>query len=134
MGTLLKRLMLGATWLFLCLIMRSRVIGEEEVEMIPSGCCDWPSCYDTRTQLCLDPCLNTWSQCPGKLFLMNCYSQYMSPFGPLPVQCFPDAVPFLDDIEEKGISGDAQTVREQIHQMMNVKDCHQTTGICRPRE
>ena len=30
----------------------------------PSGCCDWPSCYDERTQLCLDTCLNTWTQGP----------------------------------------------------------------------
>ena len=49
----------------------------------PSGCCDWPSCYDERTGLCLDTCLGTWAQCPAKLFLMNCYSQYLSPFGKL---------------------------------------------------
>ena len=61
----------------------------------PSGCCDWPSCYDERVQLCLDTCLNTWTQCPAKLFLMTCYSPYMSPFGELPLQCFPDAAPHI---------------------------------------
>ena len=71
----------------------------------PSGCCDWPSCYDERTQLCLDTCLNTWSQCPRKLFLMTCYSEYMSPFGALPLQCFPDAAPHIDEAEEKGLTG-----------------------------
>ena len=30
--------------------------------LAPTGCCDWPSCYDERTQLCLDTCLKTWSQ------------------------------------------------------------------------
>ena len=61
----------------------------------PSGCCDWPSCYDERTQLCLDTCLNTWTQCPAKQTMMFCYSQYMSPFGELPLQCFPDAASHL---------------------------------------
>ena len=56
----------------------------------PSRCCDWPSCYDERVGLCLDTCLGTWAQSPSKLFLMNCYSQYLSPFGELPLQCFPD--------------------------------------------
>ena len=86
------RLMLGATWLCLCFLMGNRVIGEEEVEMIPSGCCDWPSCYDTRTQvchltliflmiplfkLCLDACQKVWIQCPSKLVLLSCYSRFL---------------------------------------------------------
>ena len=86
------RPMLGATWLCLCFIMVNRVIGEEEVEMIPSGCCDWPSCYDTRTQvchltlidlmiplfkLCLDACQKVWIQCPSKLVLLSCYSRFL---------------------------------------------------------
>ena len=86
------RLMLGATWLCLCFLMVNRVLGEEEVEMIPSGCCDWPSCYDTRTQvchltliflmiplfkLCLDACQKVWIQCPSKLVLLSCYSRFL---------------------------------------------------------
>merc|ERR1712096_142928 len=100
----------------------------------PSGCCDWPSCYDERVQLCLDTCLNTWSQCPPKLFLMSCYSKYMSPFGQLPLQCFPDAAPHIDEAEEKGLTGAPKEVREQIHKLMNEKTCHPRTGICRPHE
>ena len=146
------RPMLGATWLCLCFIMVNRVIGEEEVEMIPSGCCDWPSCYDTRTQvchltlidlmiplfkLCLDACQKVWIQCPSKLVLLSCYSRFlpkdfnrysiqwlkvvasnyfiirfMSPFGALPVQCFPDALQHLDLIQEKGITGTGEQVGE----------------------
>ena len=142
------RLMLGATWLCLCFLMVNRVLGEEEVEMIPSGCCDWPSCYDTRTQvchltliflmiplfkLCLDACQKVWIQCPSKLVLLSCYSRFlskdfnrykkvsasnyfiirfMSPFGALPVQCFPDALQHLDLIQEKGITGTGEQVGE----------------------
>jgi hypothetical protein len=84
--------------------------GGLEDDLVPSGCCDWPSCYDSRTELCLDTCHNTWAQCPRKLFLMSCYSEYMSPFGALPVQCFPDAAPYLDEIEEKGLTGSPQLV------------------------
>ena len=76
----------------------------------PSGCCDWPSCFDERTQLCLNTCLMTWSQCPKKLFLMTCYSEYMSPFGALPLQCFPDAAPHIEEAEEMGITGSAKEV------------------------
>merc|ERR1711917_17295 len=97
----------------------------------PSGCCDWPSCYDERTGLCLDTCLSTWSQCPAKLFLMTCYSQYMSPFGELPLQCFPDAVPHLAEAEELGLTGSPQKIREELHKL-NSKKCHPKTGICRP--
>merc|ERR1712114_123162 len=122
---------MGVLMLNLCTFAFPQVPSDSDLQ--PSGCCDWPSCYDERTQLCLDTCLNTWSQCPRKLFLMSCYSDYMSPFGALPVQCFPDAAPHLDYIEEKGITGTPQSVREQIHLMMNVKTCH-PTGICRPSE
>ena len=87
-----------------------RLQDDLEDDLVPSGCCDWPSCYDSRTQLCLDTCHNTWTQCPRKLFLMSCYSEYMSPFGALPVQCFPDAAPYLDDIEDKGLTGSPQQV------------------------
>merc|ERR1712083_209880 len=97
----------------------------------PSGCCDWPSCYDERVGLCLDTCLNTWTQCPSKLFLMTCYSQYMSPFGELPHQCFPDAVPHLQEAEELGFTGSPQKIREELHKL-NAKNCHPKTGICRP--
>jgi len=97
----------------------------------PSGCCDWPSCYDERTGLCLDTCLNTWSQCPGKLFLMNCYSAYMSPFGELPLQCFPDAQPHLQEVEDLGLTGTPAKIREELHKL-NAKNCHPRTGICRP--
>eukprot|EP00088_Acartia_fossae_P062152 TRINITY_DN7487_c0_g1_i1.p1 TRINITY_DN7487_c0_g1~~TRINITY_DN7487_c0_g1_i1.p1 ORF type:complete len:148 (-),score=12.35 TRINITY_DN7487_c0_g1_i1:50-460(-) len=100
----------------------------------PTGCCDWPSCYDERTQLCLDTCLMTWSQCPRKLFLMSCYSEYMSPFGALPVQCYPDAGPHLEEAESLGLSGSPKEVREQLHQLLNIKNCHGRTGICRPNE
>ena len=24
---------------------------KEELDLVPSGCCDWPSCYDPRTQV-----------------------------------------------------------------------------------
>ena len=57
----------------------------------------------------------TWSQCPRKLFLMSCYSEYMSPFGSLPVQCFPDVGPHLDEVEALGLGG---TVKE-------VSYCHE---------
>jgi hypothetical protein len=30
---------------------------------------------------------------------MTCYSPYMSPFGELPLQCFPDAAPHIQVIE-----------------------------------
>ena len=36
--------------------------------LAPTGCCDWPSCYDERTQLCLDTCLKTWSQVTTLLY------------------------------------------------------------------
>ncbi len=94
----------------------------------PSGCCDWPSCYDERVQLCLD----TWTQCPAKLFLMTCYSPYMSPFGELPLQCFPDAAPHIHEAEERGLSGTPQKIRDELHKI-NVKNCHPETGICRPQ-
>ena len=110
---------------------RAAPAGEDDDFPSPSGCCDWPSCYDERTQLCLDTCLNTWSQCPKKLFLMTCYSEYMSPFGALPVQCFPDAAPHVDEAEEKGFTGSPKEVREQIHEALNLKNCHARTGICR---
>eukprot|EP00088_Acartia_fossae_P038289 TRINITY_DN3963_c0_g1_i1.p1 TRINITY_DN3963_c0_g1~~TRINITY_DN3963_c0_g1_i1.p1 ORF type:complete len:132 (-),score=25.45 TRINITY_DN3963_c0_g1_i1:65-460(-) len=97
----------------------------------PSGCCDWPSCYDERTGLCLDTCLNTWTQCPAKLFLMNCYSQYLSPFGELPLQCFPDASPHLQEAEELGLTGPPAKIRAELHKL-NAKNCHPRTGICRP--
>merc|ERR1712083_375911 len=104
-----------------------------DCDLQPSGCCDWPSCYDERTQLCLDTCLNTWSQCPQKLFLMTCYSEYMSPFGSLPLQCFPDAAPHIEEAEALGLTGTAKEVREKIHEL-NIKNCHPKTGICRPNE
>ena len=40
---------------------------------------------------------------------MSCYSEYMSPFGSLPVQCFPDVGPHLDEVESLGLGG---TVKE----------------------
>merc|ERR1711942_378839 len=110
---------------------RAAVVGQDQGGDGPSGCCDWPSCFDERTGLCLDTCLNTWSQCPGKLFLMSCYSQYMSPFGELPLQCFPDAVPHLAEAEELGLTGSPQKIREELHKL-NSKKCHPKTGICRP--
>ena len=36
----------------------------------------------------------------------------MSPFGALPVQCFPDALQHLDLIQEKGITGTGEQVGE----------------------
>merc|ERR1712083_1123319 len=81
----------------------------------PSGCCDWPSCYDERVGL----------------FLMTCYSQYMSPFGELPLQCYPDAAPHLQEAEELGLKGTPQEIREELHKL-NAKNCHPKTGICRP--
>merc|ERR1711973_529420 len=107
---------------------------DHETEVQPTGCCDWPSCYDERTQLCLDTCLMTWSQCPRKLFLMSCYSEYMSPFGALPLQCFPDSGPHVEEAEARGLGGTVKEVREKLHHMMNIKNCHGRTGICRPQE
>ena len=57
-----------------------------------------------------------------KLFLMNCYSEYMSHFGALPLQCFPDTAPHIDEAEEKGLSGAPKEVCEQIHKLMNDKN------------
>lgn len=105
------------------------VTGSEPADS-PSGCCDWPSCYDERTELCLDTCLSVWSQCPSKLFLMSCYSEYMSPFGQLPLQCFPDAVPHLQEAEELGLSGPPEKIRDELHKL-NSKNCNKKTGICR---
>ena len=100
--------------------------------LAPTGCCDWPSCYDQRTDLCLDTCLMTWSQCPKKLFLMSCYSEYMSPFGALPLQCFPDVVNHIDQAELLGLKGSIKQIRDKLHESLNVKNCHPRTGICRP--
>ena len=86
-------------------------VGAGGGSLAPTGCCDWPSCYDERTQLCLDTCLMTWSQCPHKLTLISCYSEFMSPFGALPVQCYPDAGPHLDEAETLGLSGSPREVR-----------------------
>ena len=83
------------------------------MEVQPTGCCDWPSCYDERTELCLDTCLMSWSQCPRKLFLMSCYSEYMSPFGALPLQCYPDSGPHVEEAETLGLAGSTREVREE---------------------
>ncbi|XP_023334997.1 uncharacterized protein LOC111706367 [Eurytemora carolleeae] len=123
--------------LVLCVLMVAVVIqaavvaeGPDDIGG-PSGCCDWPSCYDERVGLCLDTCLSTWTQCPRSLFLMTCYSKYMSPFGELPLQCFPDAAPHLEVAEELGLTGTPQKIREELHKF-NGKSCHVKTGICRP--
>ena len=95
--------------------------------LAPTGCCDWPSCYDERTQLCLDTCLKTWSQvtthtqsrvaclqrvmqCPSRLHLMSCYSDFISPFGSLPVQCYPDAAAHIEEAESLGLTGSPREV------------------------
>merc|ERR1712168_1374465 len=120
--------------LLLVAVCRAAVLGAEkpgESGEGPSGCCDWPSCYDERTGLCLDTCLSTWTQCPAKLFLMNCYGQYLSPFGELPLQCFPDASPHLQEAEELGLTGPPAKIRGELHKL-NAKNCHGRTGICRP--
>ena len=85
-----------------------------DVDVQPTGCCDWPSCYDERTELCLDTCLMSWSQCPRKLFLMSCYSEYMSPFGALPLQCYPDSGPHVEEAETLGLAGSTQEVRDVV--------------------
>ena len=85
--------------------------GEDGGGLVPSGCCDWPSCYDPRIGLCLDPCRSTWSQCPQKLTAVLCYNEYLSPFGALPSQCFPDIAPHLESAEARGITGAAEKVR-----------------------
>ena len=100
--------------------------------LAPTGCCDWPSCYDERTDLCLDTCLMTWSQCPKKLFLMSCYSEFISPFGALPLQCFPDVVNHIDQAELRGLTGSTKQIRDKLHESLNIKTCHPRTGICRP--
>merc|ERR1712112_611949 len=97
----------------------------------PSGCCDWSSCYDPRTGLCLDPCRSTWSQCPPKLTTVLCYNEYLSPFGALPPQCFPDIAPHMDLAEARGISGPAEKVRDEIHGLFNKKNCQASSGLCR---
>ena len=81
-----------------------------DIDVQPTGCCDWPSCYDERTELCLDTCLMSWSQCPRKLFLMSCYSEYMSPFGALPLQCYPDSGPHVEEAETLGLGGTTREV------------------------
>ena len=46
-----RLLMRHSLWLIVSL-MGVRVDGEkEEFDLVPSGCCDWPSCYDPRTQV-----------------------------------------------------------------------------------
>ena len=99
-----RLLMRHSLWLIVSL-MGVRVDGEkEEFDLVPSGCCDWPSCYDPRTQviqmiwnplntcncntwpflfcfsiqLCLDACRSLWTQCPSKLVLLSCYSKFRS--------------------------------------------------------
>ena len=128
---LYRLLMWCAVWLMVGMLGRWVDGEKEELDLVPSGCCDWPSCYDPRTQLCLDACRSLWTQCPSKLVILSCYSKYMSPFGPLPVQCFPDTLPHLDAILAKGLVGNEEQVREKIHKLMNVKSCHHRTGICR---
>ena len=103
--------MWGAVWLMLGMLGRWVNGEKEELDLVPSGCCDWPSCYDERTELCLDTCLMSWSQCPRKLFLMSCYSDYMSPFGALPLQCYPDSGPHVEEAETLGLTGSTREVR-----------------------
>ena len=102
--------------------------------LAPTGCCDWPSCYDQRTDLCLDTCLMTWSPCPKRLFLMSCYSEFMSPFGPLPLQCFPDVANHIDQAESLGLEGSTKLIRDKLHETLNRRNCHSRTGICRPNQ
>ena len=44
----------------------------------------------------------------------------MSPFGALPVQCFPDALPHLDAIQAKGIVGTQEQVL-RLFRLTNVQ-------------
>ena len=46
--------------------------------------------------------------------------RYMSPFGALPVQCFPDALPHLDAIQAKGIVGTQEQV-ERLLRLTNIQ-------------
>ena len=45
----------------------------------------------------------------------------MSPFGALPVQCFPDALQHLDLIQEKGITGTGEQVGEFLTLKRNLR-------------
>ena len=179
-------------WLIVSL-MGVRVDGEkEEFDLVPSGCCDWPSCYDPRTQVIQkiwNP-LNTWTATPDlscfvfrfsfaltpadlcgpnappsscssaataskdhfKLEMPSCWpkhnrmlcwmilfcfsiktnptpkqsaSRYMSPFGALPAQCFPDALPHLEIIQEKGLVGTEEQVPKNFNR---TKHCSLFSG------
>ena len=46
-----RLLMWCAVWLMLSVLGRSASGKTEELDLVPSGCCDWPSCYDPRTQV-----------------------------------------------------------------------------------
>ena len=37
----------------------------------------------------------------------------MSPFGSLPLQCFPDAAPHIEEAEALGLTGTAKEVRDR---------------------
>ena len=50
-------------------------------------------------------------------------SAYMSPFGELPLQCFPDAQPHLQEVEDLGLTGTPAKIREELHKL-NAKNCH----------
>ena len=38
-------------WLMVGVLGRWVGAEKEELDLVPSGCCDWPSCYDPRTQV-----------------------------------------------------------------------------------
>ena len=49
-------------------------------------------------------------QCPSRLHLMSCYSDFISPFGSLPVQCYPDAAAHIEEAESLGLTGSPREV------------------------
>ena len=38
-------------WFVVVVLGRCATGEKEELDLVPSGCCDWPSCYDPRTQV-----------------------------------------------------------------------------------
>ena len=74
-------------------------------------CCQYPACYDSIYNLCIDTChrpvptqcggsargggrsqlkVTTWLPCPAQLSFPDCNSKSLSASGRLPIECYPD--------------------------------------------
>ena len=76
--------------------------------LITGKCCQYPACYDSIYNLCIDTCLlppsasgcasssisklkfTAWLPCPARLNLPECSATSLSHLGKLPLECYPD--------------------------------------------